>query len=128
MAVGILFAIFGTVKYGSSLAEQDDRIYTVAHIVRIEERPTKDPERPIEYTTYVELDVDGEKFVAKLNTYRSSFEIGKQIDVYYFEDNLQMIYEEGSDVFYVIFAAAGALFAALGAVLTFKASKYSDQA
>ena len=125
MVVGILFAILGTVEYVSSLAEQDDRTYTIAHIVKIEERQTRDPERPIEYTTYVELEVRGEKIVAKLNTYRSSFEVGKQIDVYYFEDDLQTVYEEGSEVFLIIFAAAGALFAVLGAVLTFRINKYS---
>lgn len=118
--VGLLFAIIGTIKYIITFAETEERMHATANIVRIDERKTGDPEFPVEHTTYVELEVDGEKITAKLNTYNSSFKIGKQIDVYYFENDVQMVYEAGSDVFYIVFALVGLVFATSGAILIFR--------
>ena len=123
IVIGFVFAFLGIIKYAFKIKE-DGRIYTTAHIIRIDERETGDPEFPIEYTTYVELKVNGEKITTKLNSYSSSFEIGKQIDIYYFENDLQMVYKEGSDVFYIAFALVGVLFAILGTILIFRKKKY----
>ena len=124
LIVGFLFFCFGGIKSVIVSAEADERIYTTAHIVKIEGRETRDPEFPIEYTTYVEVEMGGEKRITKLNTYRSSFQIGKQIDVYYFENDLQTVYETGSEVFYIIFAFVGLAFAISGAILTFGESAF----
>jgi len=120
VVVGLLFAILGTIKYILAMTEKDDRIYTTARIVRIDERETGDLEFPVEHTTYVELEVDGENITAELNTYNSSFKTGKQIEIYYFENNLQLVYEAGSDVFYLIFTLVGLVFATLGVTLEFR--------
>lgn len=120
IVIGILFAILGAVRYTLTLTEKNDRIYTTASIVRIDERETGDPEFPVEYTAYVELEANGETVTSELNTYKPSFEIEKQIEVYYFEENLQTVYEAGSDSFYPIFALVGLAFAALGAKLSFR--------
>ena len=117
---GLLFAILGSINYIASSMATDERIYVTAHIVRIDERKTGDPEFPIEHTTIVEFEVDGKTITANLNTYRSSFKIGKQIDIYYLNTDLQTVYEVGSDVFYIIVASIGLLFAILGATLTFR--------
>ena len=122
IAVGILFAILGSVRYVISLTEKGSRIYSTARIVRIDERKTGDPEFPIEHTTYVELDLNSGKTTAKLNTYAPDFKVGKEIDIYYFDNDLQMVYEVGSDSFYIIFSLVGLAFAALGALLAFRKS------
>ena len=119
LLTGLLFAIIGSIKYIVEFNANNERIYATAHIVRIDERETGDPEFPIEYTTFVEYETGNKKITAKLNTYDSSFTVGKQIDVYYFENNLQTVYEVGSNAFYIIFALSGALFAILGAIITF---------
>ena len=120
LVTGLLFTILGSIKCITALMTTDERIYTTAHIVRIDERETGNPEFPIEYTTFVEYEMDGKNITAVLNTYNSSFKIGKQIDVYYFENDLQTIYEVGSDTLLIIFASVGVLFAILGAILTFR--------
>lgn len=125
IVVGISFAILGIIKYIIAFAEKDDRVYTNANIVKIDERETGDPEHPIDYTTYVELEVNGEKITSKLNTYNSSFKVGKQIEVYYFENDVQMVYEKDSASFFVLFAFGGVVFATLGAILIFRKKEHS---
>ena len=117
---GLLFAILGSIKYIVAFKTTDERIYATAHIVRIDEQKTKDPEFPIEHTAFVEFETDSKKTTAKLNTYNSSFTVGKQVDIYYFENDLQMVYEVGSDASYIIFASVGVLFAILGTILIFR--------
>jgi hypothetical protein len=116
VVAGLLFAIIGTVNYVLRYTEKDHRIYTTAHIIKIDERKTGDPEFPIEYTTHVEFEVNGEKITSELNTYRSNFKIGKSIDIYYLENDLQMVYQRRSDAFFFLFAVGGGIFAILGAI------------
>lgn len=120
LLMGLLFAIIGAIKYIISFTEADERIYATAYIVRIDERQTGDPEFPVKHTTYVELDVNGEKIIAKLNTYKSSFKIGQQIDIYYFENDIHMAYQNGSEHWLLLFPLVGMIAATLGAVLTFR--------
>lgn len=123
VVAGLLFAIIGTVIYVLRYTEKDHHIYTTAHIIKIDERKTGDPEFPIEYTTYVEFEVNGENITSELNTYNSNFKIGKSIDIYYLENNLQMVYQRGSDAFFLLFAVGGGIFATLGAILLKKQIK-----
>ncbi len=117
VVIGLLFAVLGIIRYVVVLAEKEDCIYATAYIVRIDERETGDEEFPIDYTTYVELDVLGEKRTVQLNTYRTDFSVGKPIDVYYFEDDLQMVYEEKADVFLILFAFGGIVFFGVGVAM-----------
>lgn len=128
IVVGLLFAILGTIKYAAALMEKENRIYTTATIVRIDKQKTGDPESPYKHTTYVALDVNGERITAPLNTYNSSFKTGKQVEVYYFTNDAHLVYEKRSEYFFVLLAASGAAFAVLGALLTYiKVKKYSSQ-
>ena len=127
IVLGMLFAILGTIEYVIALTEKDDRIYTTATIVKIDKQETGDPEFPFEYTTYVELDVNGERTTAPLNTYNSGFRIGKQVDVYYFANDVRLVYEKGSENFSVLFTFSGVAFAILGALLIFREKNYSAQ-
>ena len=126
LVVGLLFAIIGSINYILTFTETDERIYTTARIVRIDERKTGDPKFPIEYTTYVEVEVDGEKIIAQLNTYNSSFKTEKQIDIYYFEDDFNVVYQKESEHFLVLFPLVGVIFAILGAVLVFRKNTLSN--
>ena len=100
--------------------EKDDCKYATAYIVKIDEKKTGDPEFPIEHTTYVEFDINGNRITTKLNTYNSSFYIGKEIEVYYFENDLQTVYENGSEALFIVYALGGVVFAAIGLLLIIK--------
>ena len=117
---GILFAIIGTIAGIVHLMEKDDCKYATAYIVKIDEKKTGNPEFPIEYTTYVEFDINGKRITTKLNTYNSSFYIGKEIEVYYFENDLQTVYKNGSEAFFIIYPLVGVVFAAIGLLLIIK--------
>lgn len=123
LAIGLVFAILGTIKYMITFTETEEQIYTTARIVRIDEEKTGDPEFPTEHKAFVELEVNGKKITAELNTYRSSFYVGKQIDIYYLENDLHTVYEKGSESFFAVFALGGMVFAALGAILFFRKSE-----
>jgi hypothetical protein len=58
---GLFFTIVGIISGLTSFAQKDNRIYTIAHIVRIEEKETNDPDSPIDHTVYVELYVNEKK-------------------------------------------------------------------
>ena len=73
---GILFAIIGTVAGTVHLMEKDDCKYATAYIVKIDEKKTGDPEFPIEHTTYVEFDINGNQ----MNGFIPSSE---EVDMYY---------------------------------------------
>ena len=118
IAVGLLLAILGAIKYAAALMEKEDRTYSTATIVKIEQQETGDPEFPYKHTTYVALDVNGERITAPLNTYNSSFKTGKKVEVYYFTNDVQLVYEKGNENYFVLFAISGAAFAVLGARLT----------
>ncbi len=119
LVIGLLFAIIGSIKYILAFTEKDDRIYTTARIVRIDEHKTGDPEFPIEYAAYVEVEVCGEKIIAKLNTYNSSFKIEKQIDIYYFENDVNVVYQKDSEHIFILFPLVGVIFATFVAILAF---------
>lgn len=124
--VGLLFAVIGCFIYIEEQSKIDARIYTTARIVRIEERPTKDSDFPIEHTVYVTFAVEGQKIEAKLSGYRSSFSIGDDIEIYYFENDYQTVHEKGSDIFYLIFGAGGGGVAfAIGALILYREKKLS---
>ena len=120
LVFGLLFAILGSIKYIVAFKATDERIYATAHIVRIDEQKTGAPEFPIEHTTYVEFDINGNRIITKLNTYNSSFYIGKEIEVYYFENDLQTVYKNGIEALFIIYALGGVVFAAIGLLLIIK--------
>ena len=56
--LGIFFAIIGTVEYISVLNASENRVYTTATIVEIEEYLTNDPDNRKGYNVYVEYKVN----------------------------------------------------------------------
>ena len=118
LAVGLLFVLLGAVAYGRSFQAAAERIHTTGRILRIEERETGDPEVPTEHTVYVAFDANGEEITARLNTYRTGFQVGDSVDLYYFANDLQTVYEQGSQGLLLLVILAGTLFAILGAILS----------
>ena len=127
--VGLLFAALGCFLYIKEQSKADARIDTTARIVRIEERSTGNPDSPIEHTVYVTFTVNGQKIEAKLNIYRSSFSIGDDIEIYYYEDDLETVHEKGSEIFFlIIFSAVGGGNAVIGAVILYREKKLGARA
>lgn len=116
---GLFFIIVGFIKFFLSFKNTEDRIYTVAYIVKIDEIKTNDPENPKEFITYVEYESNGEMFVSKLNTYSSKYMIGDKIDIYYFSDNMQLVYKKGSEHLILLFPIIGMVVFTIGMILTF---------
>lgn len=117
--VGLVFLIVGTIECITAFQKTEERIYTTATIVRIEEYETGDPEQPIRHETYVEFEIDGKKTESELNTYNSSFKKGKEIEIYYFNDDINFVYEKGSEFLLILFPIFGTAFIVLGALLAF---------
>ena len=117
---GLFFTIAGIISGLTSFAQKDDRIYTIAHIVRIEEKETNDPDSPIDHTVYVELYVNEKKAIAQLNTYKENFYVGKEIDVYYMKNDLQMVYEKGSELYIIPYILFSLVFVITGIILVIK--------
>ena len=115
--IGIFFAVFGTIKYIVTYNEVNNRVYTTATITRIDEYETGDSENPKAYKTYVRFNVDEEEVIAELNTYSSKYYVGYELEVYYFEDDLSLVYKKGSEHLLLIFPIVGALFSVIGFVL-----------
>lgn len=114
IAVGLFIGILGAVAGICFNNRKEDWIYTTAYITEIEKRETGDSEHPIEHITYVELMVNGEMITTRLNTYHTDFYVGRQIDVYYLENNLETVYEKGSESWFFAFPIAGGLYAVVG--------------
>ena len=99
--------------------EVNNRVYTTATITRIDEYETGDSENPKAYKTYVRFNVDEEEVIAELNTYSSKYYVGYELEVYYFEDDLSLVYKKGSEHLLLIFPIVGTLFSVIGFVLLF---------
>ena len=55
MIMGLVFLIVGTIECIVTFQEREERIYTTATIVNIEEYKTGDPDSPKRYKVYVEF-------------------------------------------------------------------------
>ena len=117
--IGIFFAIFGTIKYITTFNEVGDRIYTTAIITRIDEYETGDSENPKVYKTYVCFNVDEEEVISELNTYSSKYYVGYELEVYYFENDLSLVYTKGSEHLLLLFPVLGTLFSTIGFIVLF---------
>ena len=122
LAVGLLFTIWGSIEYVASVTNENKRIYTTATIVEIEEKETKD-DYGKEYIAYAEFTTNGETITSKLNVYKANFYIGKEVEVYYFENSTKTIYLKNSEHLLVIFPLVGVTLVALGTFLTRKSKE-----
>ena len=101
---GIVFLVFGLVAFivgcvflYKGVSKKEDRIYTTAVIAGIDRDYSFDSE-DVEYIVYVTHEYDGQIVVGRLNSYNSTMYIGKELEVYFYEDNIHYLYEEGGEI------------------------------
>ena len=117
--IGIFFALVGTIKYILVLNDIENRIYTTATIVEIDEYLTGDPDTPKGYNVYVEFEVNDETVRSELNTYSYKYYVGGEISIYYYENDMNMVYKENSEHLLFIIPLVGISFSVIGFVLLF---------
>ena len=117
--IGILFAVIGSIKYITVLNDIENRVYTTATIVEIDEYLTGDPDNPKGYNVYVEYEMEDKIIRSGLNTYSSKYYVGYKVSIYYYEDNMDMVYTENSERLLLAFPLIGTSVSILGFVLLF---------
>ena len=115
--VGIFFFIVGIAKLVVEFNKKDERIYTHATISKIEEYNDNDLEDGIDYRVYVKFNVNNQTIISMLNTYSHTYQIGDEIEIYYYNDNKDLVYKEGSEKLLIIFPVVGSLVSILGILL-----------
>ena len=117
--IGIFFALVGTIKYILVLNDIENRIYTTATIVEIDEYLTGDPDDPKGYNVYVEFEVDDDTVRSELNTYSYEYYVGGKVYIYYYENDMNIVYIENSEHLLLIFPLVGISLSILGFILLF---------
>ena len=119
---GLIFAIWGAIDYIEAFTNADDRIYTTATIVKIEEKEIN-KDFGNSYVAYAEFSINGEITTSRINVHKANFHIGKEIEIYYFKDSTDMVYLKDSEHLLVIYPVMGTVFVALGAGLALKKNR-----
>ena len=117
--IGIFFALVGTIKYILVLNDIENRIYTTATIVEIDEYLTGDPDNPKGYNVYVEFEVNDDTVRSELNTYSYKCYVGGKVSIYYYENDMNIVYAENSEHLLFIIPLVGISFSVIGFVLLF---------
>lgn len=117
--IGIFFALVGTIKNILVLNDIENRIYTTATIVEIDEHLTGDPDIPKGYNVYVEFEVDDDVVRSELNTYSYEYYVGGKVSIYYYENDMNIVYIENSEHLLLIFPLVGISLSILGFILFF---------
>ena len=117
--IGIFFALVGTIKYILVLNDIENRIYTTATIVEIDEYLTGDPDNPKGYNVYVEFEGDDDAVRSELNTYSYKCYVGGKVSIYYYENDMNIVYAENSEHLLLVFPLIGTSVSILGFVLLF---------
>lgn len=117
--IGIFFTLVGTIKYILVLNDIENRIYTTATIVEIDEYLTGDPDDPKGYNVYVEFEVDDDAVRSELNTYSYKYNVGGKVSIYYYENDMNIVYAENSEHLLLIFPLVGISLSILGFILFF---------
>ena len=106
LIAGLIFAIIGIVICVNMLYTQG-KVKTIGVIEEAYSR---------EHSSYtlVSFEVNGEKITARVNGYSSGFYKGKEIEIYYNEQNPNEISIPSLDLLFLIFPGIGVLFAGIG--------------
>ncbi len=115
LTVGIIFTFIGIAEFVSSHNEANNRVTTTATITDIIPYINNDNKRS--YDVYVEYEVNKNKYNEKLGFYSSNYYIGKEIEIYYYKDNIRKIGTKAGDIMLaLIFSLIGIPFALIGAI------------
>ena len=117
----ILFLVGFLVK--SCAVNDDHKVDTTAVITKVEEQyDASSGEKSHE--VYVSYDVDGESHEAKLPVYKMGYRAGKEIKIYYMDNDLDTVGVRGMENLpMLILCGVGVLFVVIGFIILFKRPK-----
>ena len=105
LVAGIIFVLISVIIFAEVTKFKHNGVKTQAVITEIRSYYVNDE---TEYDVFVEFDVDGTTYSGKLNAYEIGFHEGKEIPIYYMEDNPNdFIYGKRNYFISVIFFLAG---------------------
>lgn len=116
--VSIFFAFLGSIFFAlgiflsMSTFTEKGKIETTGVITRIESYPDSDGDT--QYDVFVSYNVSGKNYVSELNSYSSSFHEGKEIKIYYLENNPSKIGSPSMDLLVLLVPGIGLIFILIG--------------
>lgn len=108
--VGAIFLIVG-IFLTMALTNIENKVDTIGTITEIVRDRIGDN---VSYKVFVSYEVDGKDYESMLNSYSSTFYEGKEIEIYYDEDNPNKIGTHSSDLVMWIFPGIGLIFFLIG--------------
>ncbi len=109
--IGAVFLIIGIVLCIHIFNYKNTR-NTTGTITEISASRNGDGER--EYDVYVQYQADGREYESRLNYYSSGFYEGKEIEIYYDEENPHKIGVKSGDLLFLMFPGFGIVFFGIG--------------
>lgn len=110
-SIELIFLIIGLFVC-KSLFNYENKIDTTGIITEIS--TYKSTNNNIRHEVYVSYTVEDKEYESKLNSYSSSFYEGKEIDIYYDEENPEKIGVKSLDLIFLMFPGFGILFLVIG--------------
>lgn len=115
--VGFVLLIFGIIL-SSIVFSKKGKVETIGIISRIVRSYGNDDST--EYNVFVTYEVEGKVYESKLDAYASSFYEGKEIPIYYMENNVQQIGSLSFNALILIFPGVGLIFFISGLIKILK--------
>ena len=117
LMIAVFALVFGVYLFIDSVSQASDRIYTIATITEIKVEDQQGTANKKNYMTYVEYEANGETICARLDYHDFTYEVGKEVDIYYLEENPYFVHTPTTDIAYLIVVLFGLIFGALGIAL-----------
>ena len=99
--IGIAFVILGFVIGNAMKIPEEDQVETTAVITEINRR--RDSDGDTTYDVWVEYEVKGKTYEQEIDTYVSSYKVGKEIEVIYDKNDPERVQaKDGEKIFTLI--------------------------
>lgn len=109
-SIGLIFVIVGII-IGINVFNYENKVDTIGTIVDIYSHRSN---RDTTHKVLVKYNANDKEYESILNSYSSSFYVGKEIDIYYDIDNPNKIGVKSLDYVFLIFPGLGAIFVIIG--------------
>ncbi len=116
LIIGLLFLILGTIICIKQF-NYSGKIETTGIISQI--IPYTESDGDIKHNVFVTYHVNGKEYTSELNGYSTSYYVGKEIPIYYNENNIDKIGVKSLDMLMLIFPGLGFIFACVGGIPLF---------
>lgn len=121
LVVGLIFLIVSSLIHYFNNRFISNAESVIAQISRIETyRDSGIDEDSINHDVYVSYSIEGFEYVSKLDYYSSSMYEGKDITVYYYKENPEIVRCKLDYIFYIVFYSMSGIFIVLGVSLVIK--------